>query len=521
MTRKTHIKKPLKAEATSTANNTFLNCPYPNPHDVAADIAGLGSWSFNSKSKAVWWSECTYRIHEMERGAPISFERVLEFYSAPTRAMLLDSIEMLICTGRRYNLEIPFHTAKGKERFVQVIGERRVLPSGDPILFGTFLDITESYQQRKLHEANSAFLESIILNIPHMVFVKEAKDLRFVRFNRAGELLLGVENKALLGKNDFDFFPVDQAEFFTAKDRAVLDGNAPVDIPEEPLDTPLGRRILHTRKIPILDEQGRAQYLLGISEDVTDIKAANALIAEQQQALTQSSKLSALGEMAGGVAHEINNPLSIILGLASKIKILATRDGITSGPVFETSDHIVSVVGRISKIVKSLQSISRNAADDPLVPVPISKIMEDTLSLCRERFTYQGVELKIDDLASDLMIPCRDSQISQVLINLLNNALDAVDSQENAWIKVELKPGKDTLKIRVSNSGPCIPEVIREKIMQPFFTTKEVGKGTGLGLSISRSLIQQHGGTLTLCPASTHTCFVIELPLSNHAESAA
>ncbi len=120
------------------------------------------------------------------------------------------------------------------------------------------------------------FLDSMIEELPHMVFVKEAQDLRFVRFNKAGEELLGHPRSSLLGKNDYDLFPKEQADHFTSKDRVVLSGNKVVDIPEEFIQTPRGRRILHTRKIPIFGPNGEPEYLLGVSEDITEWKTAEA-----------------------------------------------------------------------------------------------------------------------------------------------------------------------------------------------------------------------------------------------------
>jgi PAS domain S-box-containing protein len=123
------------------------------------------------------------------------------------------------------------------------------------------------------------FLNSILDNIPDMIFVKDAKDLRFVRFNKAGEQLLGRTKKDLIGKNDYDFFPKKEAVFFTRKDRAVLRGRKLVDIPEEPIHTrKRGIRILHTKKIPLFDRTGKPQYLLGISEDITARKHAEAAL---------------------------------------------------------------------------------------------------------------------------------------------------------------------------------------------------------------------------------------------------
>lgn len=119
------------------------------------------------------------------------------------------------------------------------------------------------------------FLQSVLDNIPDMIFVKDAKDLRFVRFNKAGERLLGRKMKDMIGKNDYDFFPKKEADNFTRKDRAVLRGQKMVDIPEEPIHTPKrGIRILHTKKIPLFDSSGKPRYLLGISEDITARKNA-------------------------------------------------------------------------------------------------------------------------------------------------------------------------------------------------------------------------------------------------------
>lgn len=142
-------------------------------------------------------------------------------------------------------------------------------PKNEGELERTVLAISNELSQ------SSAFLDSLVENIPLMIFVKDAQDLRFVRFNKAGESLLGIPRGELIGKNDYDFFPRDQAEFFINKDRMVLRGRAIVDIPEETIMTrDRGPRILHTKKIPLFDQAGRVQFLLGISEDITERKQA-------------------------------------------------------------------------------------------------------------------------------------------------------------------------------------------------------------------------------------------------------
>ena len=139
-------------------------------------------------------------------------------------------------------------------------------------------DITERKRLQEQLLRTKVFLDSIVENIPNMVFVKDAKSLSFVLFNRAAEALLGYRRADLIGKNDYDFFPKEEADFFTEKDRAVLHSKTLLDIPEEPIETGQhGKRILHTKKIPLLDDSGEPAYLLGISEDITDRQQAEQL----------------------------------------------------------------------------------------------------------------------------------------------------------------------------------------------------------------------------------------------------
>ncbi len=142
-------------------------------------------------------------------------------------------------------------------------------------LRGAIIDITEHKQAEEKLRRMNVFLDSIVENIPDMIFLKDARELRFIRFNRAGENLLGLSRDDLLGKNDYDFFPKKQADSFTEKDREVLHGKELVDIPEEPIQTRnKGERTLHTKKVPILNAEGEPEYLLGISEDITEDKRA-------------------------------------------------------------------------------------------------------------------------------------------------------------------------------------------------------------------------------------------------------
>ena len=268
------------------------------------------------------------------------------------------------------------------------------------------------------------------------------------------------------------------------------------------------------RALPFRDDLGRITRWFGTNTDIDDQKNAEAVIAKQRSAMVQSSKMSALGEMAGGVAHEINNPLAIIHARAGQLKEMAGGENLNADMVRVYSEKIEATARRISKIVSGLRSFARDGERDSFVVTPVSQIVEETVELCRERFRSHGVELRIAPIAATLTIECRAVQISQVLLNLLNNAHDAVENLDEKWISFEAGVVGQDVRIMVTDSGNGIDPAVRDKIMQPFFTTKEVGKGTGLGLSVSQGILESHHGSLRLDPDSLKTRFVVELPKS-------
>jgi len=228
--------------------------------------------------------------------------------------------------------------------------------------------------------------------------------------------------------------------------------------------------------------------------------------------------MSWLGGMAGGVAHEINTPLGIIAMLASKLRNEMSIENFDKNRAIQSLDKVEKTVFRIAGIIKGLRHFSRDGSKDPFKSISVNNLIEDTLSLCRERFKNHDIDLKTPDGLDDLKLECRPIEISQVLLNLLNNAYDAVYGVQKKWIAVEVKDTGDAIKLSISDSGIGIKPQIRDKIMQPFFTTKEVGKGTGLGLSISNGIVESHKGTLVLDLTTDHTRFVVRLPKSQAAE---
>ncbi len=231
--------------------------------------------------------------------------------------------------------------------------------------------------------------------------------------------------------------------------------------------------------------------------------------------LTNNAKMSALGEMAGGVAHEINNPLAIISGIAKRITRKLKNNNADPKMIEEGLVAITETTGRIVEIVNGLRLISRNADNDVQESVSVQKIIQDSLVLCTEKFKHNGITLRKEyDPDLNLFVKGRATQYSQVLLNLLNNSFDSVCALDDKWISINVSTNQDTAIIRVTDSGEKISDDIIDNIMQPFFTTKEVGEGTGLGLSISLRIIEDQHGKLYYDRESPNASFVIEVPLA-------
>ena len=231
---------------------------------------------------------------------------------------------------------------------------------------------------------------------------------------------------------------------------------------------------------------------------------------------SQNAKMASLGEMAAGLAHEVNNPLAIISGYAEALIHYSQKEKPDTKKMEKISVKMLSTTYRISQIIKGLKSFSRNSTNDKYTPTLIGEILDETLVFCREKFKSHGVRVEINESHKSLFIDARPVEISQVLLNLLNNAFDAISSleEEHLWIRIDIKKQLDCVKLSITDGGEGISKEIADKILEPFFTTKGVNKGTGLGLSISRNIISKHNGRLELDQKSPHTKFDIIIPLS-------
>jgi C4-dicarboxylate-specific signal transduction histidine kinase len=265
-----------------------------------------------------------------------------------------------------------------------------------------------------------------------------------------------------------------------------------------------------------LDPSQRQGLNLVAGQVIRQVEAKQVSL-EQQKKVTQSAKMSALGEMASGIAHEINNPLAIIQGHLSKMRTLIENDVLENDTLMD-SVHISSkTVSRLGKIVEGLRKFARDGEGDPFQKVELYQIVNEVLGLCQEKFNNHNIKINIPPISRGIVLECRQIELCQVLLNLLNNSFDAISDRPERWVDLKIADRDNEVEVRVTDSGKIIPVEIRQKIFQPFFTTKMIGKGAGLGLSISKGIIEGHQGSIKLSDGGRNTEFVILLPKAQRA----
>lgn len=261
---------------------------------------------------------------------------------------------------------------------------------------------------------------------------------------------------------------------------------------------------------------GQVTRIYGVVQDITQETRNQELISNQERQIVARSRLAAIGELAAGVAHEINNPLAIATAaidiIKSRLKIDTTSPAPNEIPYFIRK--VEDAQNRISNIVNSFLGFSRH---DPIeaIEVDINAIIQATIDFYGEQLKKADIGLRYEPHSSPLAVKGRFNEIEQVLLNIIKNARDFLISEqvEDPYIRIDtLIVGDAVVQIRISNNGPKIKDSVADRIFDPFFTTKEVGKGTGLGMSVSNRIIEEHQGYLYIDRNRNQTCFVIEFP---------
>ena len=234
-----------------------------------------------------------------------------------------------------------------------------------------------------------------------------------------------------------------------------------------------------------------------------------------------NSKMAALGEMAGQIAHEINTPLGTLFLISQSLIKKSAKDNLSGDFLEKQLSLLLAITEKISKIVKTMKDFARSGVDVQHEEVPIQKIIDDVLLLSGQKIKKNGADFEIIyGVDKDKELNCCSFQIVQVLLNLLSNALHAVEKVDDPWVKMKILEVDRHLRVEFIDSGKGVPQAAKSKIFDHKFTTKALGEGTGIGLSVSKEIIEKgHGGKLYLDDSQEGTAFVFEIPLDSLDES--
>lgn len=414
----------------------------------------------------------------------------IEFVHTEDRAPTVTEAGNLSGGGQTLSFENRYRCKDGSYKWLQW----NAIPDSDRgLIYAAARDMTASHLAEEQIRQGEGFLKSIIEHIPNMIFVKEAKELRFVRFNKAGEELLGHSREDLMGRNDYDLFPKDQADFFTRKDHLVLKEGKLLDIPEESIQTKQhGTRILHTKKIPIRDGDGKPVYLLGISEDITERKRAEDAIKTLNANLELANK--ELEAFSYSVSHDLRAPLRHIDGfgriLLEEYGDKLDRDGQAH---IQRVRRATQKMGHLIDDILNLSRVSR--AEMSREEVDMSGMAEEIAESLRRQEPERESEFRIEKG----MTAEGDPRLLRVAMdNLMGNAWKYTGKKERARIEFGQTDYAGRTAFFIRDNGAGFNMAYSNKLFRAFqrLHSEKDFSGTGVGLATVQRVVHRHGGRI-------------------------
>ncbi len=364
--------------------------------------------------------------------------------------------------------------------------------------------------QKKLKKSEKKY-HAIFNNIPDSIFVIDAESLNIIKCNDSAESIYGYTKEEMIKKKFIDLFVEKNKEMLASLIKTSFSLNK-VKHKHKDAST-----LFVNIKISPSEYHGRKAYIISSSNITQSLETEHQLI--------QASKLTTLGEMATGIAHELNQPLSVIKTASTFImKKKNKKETIDDDILLTMLSKIDSNVDRASKIINHMRQFSRKSNME-INRIQVNDVLNNALQIFNQQLHVRGIEVA-KELDPHLPLILADPNcLEQVFINLILNARDAI---EEKWGENTIKPGEKKIILKthsdiqhvfveVRDTGGGIPKEVAEQIFEPFFTTKVVGKGTGLGLSISYGIIKDCGGSIRAESGKGNgAVFIIKLPIRDH-----
>jgi histidine kinase len=450
-----------------------------------------------------------YNREFAEKFGPKPGDRCYEAYKGRSKKCTSCPVEKTFADGRSYSTEETGMDKDGSTKHWIVRSSPIFDENGDLVAaMEISLDITDRKMLEVELEQSEIKYHAIFNNIPNPVFVLDKESLEVLDSNSNVSAVYGYTGDEIKGRPFLDLFRREESEHYAAKLKTASVINQAKQICKD------GKELFVNIRMSPSEYSGQT-VLLVTTSDIT-----KRLEAEQQ--LIQASKMATLGEMATGVAHELNQPLSVIKTASSfLVKKIETQQPVEESILGTMLEKIDSNVDRATKIINHMRQFARKS-DLEMEKIDVHAVLENAFEIFSQQLKVRGIEIK-RNFARDLpKISADPDRLEQVFINLLLNARDAIEERwaghppESGMEKsIRLTTHHDghQVTIEVCDTGVGIPTHILDKIFEPFFTTKEVGKGTGLGLSISYGIIKDCGGQITAGPDREQgTCFRITFP---------
>jgi PAS domain S-box-containing protein len=503
-------RKRAEDELNSTSQRLYL----------ATTSAGLGVWDWNVQTNQLVWDD---RMFELYGVTPEEFPNTVDVWINSLHPEDKDSAiaesQTALIGDKRYNTSFRICHPDGNVKYIRAIGiVIRGIDGKAERMLGINSDITD----HKLADIdNSRYLSrqrAILDNMPMMAWLKDT-DGRYEMVNEPFAIASGYSVTECIGKTDADFWPEDIARAYMADDREVCESGLKKHV-EEAIPTPDGEKWHLTYRTPIFDEQGLVIGTTGITEDITSQKESEKQRTKLENELLQAQKMESIGRLAGGVAHDFNNMLSVILGHAE----LGLMRIDPTNPLYAGLTEIRKSAERSADLTRQLLAFARKQTIAPKV-IDLNKTVTDVLNMLH-RLIGEDINLIWKPSATLWPVLMDSSQIDQILANLCVNSRDAIADIGQITIETgncsidEMSPvskayvmSGDYVCLTVSDNGTGMDEEILTHIFEPFYTTKEMGKGTGLGLATVYGAIKQNNGFIDVSSEQgVGTTFKIYLP---------